>query len=160
VLETRDVRVVRFYRIPLSGDDHHGPDPNRCTSSAAYGFRSAFQLYFLVVLISDHRQPFANIPINPSWLAVKPLHGEILYTDPRLATDGSGIDKRSKPIHLTCNLVPVTYKDVLERVPGYHARPPRLPEDQDLPVHAPPSDGYDLVFHVGVSQLRLILTSI
>jgi hypothetical protein len=53
-------------------------------------------------------------------------------------------------------LVPVTYKAVLDSIPGLHARPPRLPEtrqrdEEDLPVIPPPEKGYDFIFHVGVS---------
>jgi pyroglutamyl-peptidase len=83
---------------------------------------------------------------------VKPLHGEILQTDPALRS--GNYRAQAKSIHITSNLVPVTYKDVLERVPGFHARPPVLPDDQDLPTIDPPADGYDLVFHVGVSCNR------
>lgn len=94
-------------------------------------------------------QPFGPFGVNPSWLAVEPLHGEVLTVDHNLyPSSDSG---RSSHIHITTNRVPVTYKDVLGRVPGFHARPPYLPDDQDVPDIAPPEKGYDLVFHVGVS---------
>jgi len=54
-------------------------------------------------------------------------------------------------IHLSTLQVPVTYEDVLAIVPGLHARPPIIPPDPDLPSIIPPPDGFDLVFHVGVT---------
>jgi pyroglutamyl-peptidase len=56
-------------------------------------------------------------------------------------------------------MVPVTYADVLQRVPGFHARPPYLPHDSEVLEIAPPHDGYDLVFHVGVGRCYFMILS-
>jgi len=59
----------------------------------------------------------------------------------------------TREIHLSTLQVPVTYEDVLAIVPGLHARPPVIPPsiDPDLSNITPPPDGFDLIFHVGVT---------
>jgi len=105
--------------------------------------------------------PFHRFTVNPSWLAVKPLHNTILNIDP--PAEPSTIDDQlitaeadihiTRSIHLSTLQVPVTYEDVLSIVPGLHARPPIIPPtvDHDLPDIIPPPDGFDLIFHVGVT---------
>ncbi|RDX54986.1 peptidase C15, pyroglutamyl peptidase I-like protein [Lentinus brumalis] len=82
--------------------------------------------------------PFHRYKENPSWLAVKPLHGITLTTD-------SG-----RPIHITTLELPVAYEYVLRNVPGLHKRPPVLPPSADAGIPLP-ENGYDFIFHVGVS---------
>ncbi|KAH7888771.1 hypothetical protein F5I97DRAFT_1855418 [Phlebopus sp. FC_14] len=105
--------------------------------------------------------PFARYAVNPSWLAVKPLHNTILRVDTsaestplsdRVALIGS---IATREIRITVLQVPVTYEDVLTIVPGLHARPPVLPSTADsdsscFSTSSPP-DGYDLILHVGVA---------
>ncbi|OJA20495.1 hypothetical protein AZE42_01989 [Rhizopogon vesiculosus] len=105
--------------------------------------------------------PFHRHRVNPSWLAVKPLHNTILNIDP--PAEPNTIDDQliiaeadipiTRSIHLSTLQVPVTYEDVLSIVPGLHARPPIIPPavDHDLPDIIPPPDGFDLIFHVGVT---------
>ena len=47
---------------------------------------------------------------------------------------------------------------MLSTIPGLHTRPPVLPPslDPSLPLPSPPPDGYDLFFHVGVSDSPLL----
>ncbi|KAG0707309.1 hypothetical protein DFH29DRAFT_23183 [Suillus ampliporus] len=108
--------------------------------------------------------PFSRYTVNPSWLAVKPLHNTILNIDspaeqitvddqiPMVEANGFAQDV-ARDIYLTTLQVPVTYEGVLAIVPGLHARPPVLPPsaDPDLPDIMPPPDGFDLIFHVGVA---------
>ena len=106
-----------------------------------------------------HPQPFSRYAVNPSWLAVKPLHNIILKADITIESvssngqfltvdpDGSLV---TREIHITALQVPVTYEAVLSILPGLHSRPPVLPSVSDLPLLSPPPDGYDLFFHVGV----------
>ncbi|KAJ8696486.1 hypothetical protein PTI98_006353 [Pleurotus ostreatus] len=104
-------------------------------------------------------QPFAHFDENPSWLAVKPLHKTTLATDPSLnpiivnqqvAVSGSA-PRMPRPIHISALQIPVTYEAVLNTVPGLHSRPPILPEGVDPDFPAPPEEGYDLMFHIGVA---------
>lgn len=107
--------------------------------------------------------PFSRYAVNPSWLAVKPLHNTILTIDspdePVIVDDQSptaeanSFTQDTRDIHLSTLQVPVTYEDVLAIVPGLHARPPVLPPsaDPDLPDIMLPADGFDLIFHVGVA---------
>ncbi|RPD78601.1 peptidase C15, pyroglutamyl peptidase I-like protein [Lentinus tigrinus ALCF2SS1-7] len=83
--------------------------------------------------------PFSDYKENPSWLAVQPLH------DTRLATDSG------RPIHITTLELPVSYEYVLKNVPGLHKRPPVLPSSADASISIP-EQGYDFIFHVGVSR--------
>ncbi|KAI6046213.1 hypothetical protein EDC04DRAFT_2558476 [Pisolithus marmoratus] len=105
--------------------------------------------------------PFSRYSVNPSWLAVKPLHNTILRVDiplePVLPVDQPLTDSQvpltaGREIRITAIQVPVTYEAVLSTVPGLHARPPILPPTSDpfLPTPLPPPEGYDLFFHVGV----------
>ncbi|KAF4567678.1 hypothetical protein EYR40_006681 [Pleurotus pulmonarius] len=103
--------------------------------------------------------PFAHFDENPSWLAVKPLHKTTLATDPtsnpiivnqQVAVSGSA-PRMPRPIHISALQIPVTYEAVLNTVPGLHSRPPILPEDVDPDFPAPPEEGYDLMFHIGVA---------
>jgi len=114
--------------------------------------------------------PFAQYSENPSWLAVKPLHNSVLYTQsPTTPVTHNGADVLHEPpastngkhdsqlIHITALEVPVTYADVLSIVPRLHARPPVLPEVIDSPKTTnpttffipPPPEGYDFIFHIG-----------
>ncbi|KAF8444519.1 hypothetical protein L210DRAFT_3443730, partial [Boletus edulis BED1] len=106
--------------------------------------------------------PFSRYAVNPSWLAVQPLHNAIIHVE--VPADSVTHDDPQNPpspillsdqtttlreIRITTINVPVTYEDVLSIAPGLHARPPILP-----PVEAafpPPPNGYDLVLHVGVA---------
>lgn len=93
--------------------------------------------------------PFGEFKVNPSWLAVKPLHDTILTADSLSRVDEH--DKAvplGRPIHVTTLEVPTEYEYVLNTVPGFHARPPVLPLDNSI---APPHDGYDFILHVGVA---------
>ncbi|KAB5595694.1 Pyroglutamyl peptidase domain-containing protein [Ceratobasidium theobromae] len=74
---------------------------------------------------SPIRQPFRNVRVNPSWLAVSPLNNETLkFTKP------SG---QSVEAHISALEIPVTYSAVLSTVPALHT-----------------SKQYDVVLHVGV----------
>lgn len=107
-------------------------------------------------------QPFSRYAINPSWLAVQPLHNTIIPVevppepvtrdDPRNPPSSVPITAPTttlREIRITTLCVPVTYEDVLSIVPGLHARPPLLPPIED--AFPPPPGGYDLVLHVGVA---------
>jgi len=93
----------------------------------------------LRVLVTGYG-PFRSFKVNPSWLAVKPLHNTTLRT-----TD-------DKPIHITSLEVPTLYQSVLALAPSIHARPPVVPAPRDpaMAVAAPPLDGYDFILHIGV----------
>ncbi|PCH43683.1 peptidase C15 pyroglutamyl peptidase I-like protein [Wolfiporia cocos MD-104 SS10] len=94
----------------------------------------------LRVLITGYG-PFRTFKLNPSWLAVKPLHNTVLHTDAQ------------RPVHITSLEVPTTYDAVLSVAPCIHARPPVLPAPADLALalaRPPPPEGYDFVVHVGV----------
>ncbi|CCM00398.1 uncharacterized protein FIBRA_02428 [Fibroporia radiculosa] len=96
----------------------------------------------LRVLITGYG-PFAGFPINPSWLAVKPLHNTITQT----------LGDTPRDIHITSLEIATSYETVLTATPSFHARPPVVsqPKDTAFAVLPPPSDGYDLVIHVGVA---------
>ncbi|TFK54403.1 peptidase C15, pyroglutamyl peptidase I-like protein [Heliocybe sulcata] len=105
--------------------------------------------------------PFGQFKINPSWLAVKPLHNLILDGTPAPITYSESKQivleqpaPASKQIHITALQVPTEYEWVLENAPAFHTRPPVLPASDDpmLPSIPPPEEGYDLVFHVGVTR--------
>ncbi|THH26739.1 hypothetical protein EUX98_g7443, partial [Antrodiella citrinella] len=82
--------------------------------------------------------PFSKYNENPSWLAVKPLHNTILFTQPesnpvpyndQMMTDEDvNMPPAPQEIHITSLEIPVTYKSVRTTVPGLHARPPILPQ--------------------------------
>jgi len=121
------------------------PAVNTSSSDKAGDFR---------VLVTGYGE-FGPFKENPSWIAVRTLHNLILETssDKTSATDaGTSAPRR---IHITSLHVPVTYKDVLEIVPGLHARPPALPSSV-TDVRTPPSDGYDFILHVGVAPPDLM----
>jgi len=108
--------------------------------------------------------PFHKFNENPSWLAVKPLHNTVLYTDPPvdaithddhviMTDDMEDMIPHPQPIHITALEIPVSYQAVLAVTPGLHARPPHLPRSND-PTHVmppPPANGYDFMFHIGVA---------
>ncbi|KAH7927123.1 peptidase C15, pyroglutamyl peptidase I-like protein [Leucogyrophana mollusca] len=107
--------------------------------------------------------PFSRYAVNPSWLAVKPLHNTVLNIDV-LATpimidnhvvmaEPESPSTRPRQIHITAIEIPVVYEDVLAIVPGLHARPPVLPisDDPEYSSISTPHDGFDLIFHVGVA---------
>jgi hypothetical protein len=56
-----------------------------------------------------------------------------------------------RPIHISTLEIPVVYHDVLEIVPGLHARPPVLPADAPADIAPPPASNYDFIFHLGVA---------
>jgi len=87
--------------------------------------------------------PFRNFSVNPSWLAVRPLNNTVIST-----TDDGPLQR---PIHITAIKVSVIYDTVLNTVPGFHARPPSLPESTERPEPQPPVEGYDFILHVGVA---------
>jgi len=116
---------------------------------------------------SDHRvqdipnllqvQPFSHYKVNPSWLAVEPLHDTVISVDPPsdpVVIDGQSVllddHSRIRPIHISVLQIPVSYEAVLDIVPGLHARPPVLPSSE-LPFPPPPEKGYDFIFHIGVA---------
>ncbi|KZT11053.1 peptidase C15, pyroglutamyl peptidase I-like protein [Laetiporus sulphureus 93-53] len=99
----------------------------------------------LRVLVTGYG-PFRSVKVNPSWLAVKPLHNTLIYTNGDSPT----------PIHITALEVPTTYDAVLSIVPGLHARPPVVPTPKDpaFAVVSPPAEGYDFILHIGVMSSR------
>ena len=121
----------------------------------------------------DRLQPFSRYAVNPSWLAVQPLHNTLIHVevpadhvshdDPRNPLTSIPISTQTtthREIRITALNVPVTYEDVLSIVPGLHARPPVLPKIEN--ASPPPPNGYDLVLHVGVAgrgPLRIERTS-
>lgn len=112
-------------------------------------------------------QPFRQYTTNPSWLAVKPLHDQVLYFGDasgesflqlqpvqNILNVVLGLSSKPRPIHITAVQIPVVYDSVLHIVPDLHARPPVLPESKESPTETsqgpPPEGGYDLIIHVGV----------
>ncbi|GAA6023579.1 hypothetical protein JCM8202_005811 [Rhodotorula sphaerocarpa] len=98
--------------------------------------------------------PFRNVPVNPSWLAVQPLDGQVLTEPPAPLVRGSSEASAAgpggggagppppqrRPIRITASLLPVEYVAV-ERLA------PALQEESRDPGSPPP----DVVIHVGVS---------
>jgi len=94
---------------------------------------------------------------------VRPLRGRIVCIDPEdfgydpepLAGNEKGPAKsRKRYIRISTILMPMEYEEVLNIVPGLHSRPPVLPEsdkEHPTPNPTPPREGYDLMFHVGVT---------
>lgn len=94
---------------------------------------------------------------------MKPLRGRLLRVDPEEygydpeppAENQKGPPKsRIRYLRISTILVPMEYEEVLEIIPGLHARPPRLPpsDSEQTPANPPPpKNGYDLMFHVGVT---------
>ncbi|POY75246.1 hypothetical protein BMF94_1616 [Rhodotorula taiwanensis] len=92
--------------------------------------------------------PFRDIAVNPSWLAVKPLDGEVLsepppplrtqsaVASPSTETADRGIKLRYRPVHLSTSLLPVEYSAVSDLAPKLQT------DGEEKP---------DLVIHVGVS---------
>ncbi|KAI9569580.1 hypothetical protein HD554DRAFT_2204358 [Boletus coccyginus] len=118
--------------------------------------------------------PFSRHVVNPSWLAVEPLHNTVMHVevpadpvphdDPRNPSSTpipvSYPTTTHREIRITSLNVPVIYDDVLSIVPGLHAHPPVLPLIEN--AFPPPPNGYDLVLHVGVAgrgPLRIERTS-
>ncbi|KZT72044.1 peptidase C15, pyroglutamyl peptidase I-like protein [Daedalea quercina L-15889] len=109
--------------------------------------------------------PFRNFNENPSWLAIRPLHNTVLWTQPQpvmhdmedeyaMVTDEKVyVEMTPQPIHITCVQIPMTYEGVLATVPGLHAHPPVLPPPPDptMVVFPPPVKGYDFVLHVALA---------
>jgi len=90
--------------------------------------------------------------VNPSWLAVKPLHNTVI--SPTTGDDDSARSTESlpaRPIHISALEIPVSYEAVLEIVPKLHARPPILPDHEASFFPPPPPSNYDFVFHIGVA---------
>ncbi|KDN52405.1 hypothetical protein K437DRAFT_266597 [Tilletiaria anomala UBC 951] len=84
--------------------------------------------------------PFSSFQHNPSWLAVKPLHGLTLRgsTFPAMGSTSTTTaaqhqandmrtDKKRKAVHLQAIQIPVAYSAVLDTVPRIHNNTPRLP---------------------------------
>lgn len=94
--------------------------------------------------------PFSHYNVNPSWLAVQPLHNAIL-TPTIVEEDKIRIQAPSRRIHITALEIPISYDAVLAVVPKLHTRPPVLPELEKSSFSPPPQNGYDFVFHVGVA---------
>ncbi|GLB37160.1 putative pyroglutamyl-peptidase activity [Lyophyllum shimeji] len=101
--------------------------------------------------------PFNQYEVNPSWLAVKPLHNTVISSDtssPVVVDDEVGLEEsryRAVPIHISALQVPVEYEAVLAIVPGLLARPPILRDTVDADFPPPPASGYDFIFHIGVA---------
>ncbi|EPT05059.1 hypothetical protein FOMPIDRAFT_1156605 [Fomitopsis schrenkii] len=109
--------------------------------------------------------PFRNFNENPSWLAVRPLHNAVFWTQAlplmpdtedefAMHTDEPEyVQTTPLPIHITLAQIPMTYSGVLATVPGLHARPPVLPRcpDPDLAMPPPPEHGYDFILHVALA---------
>ncbi|KAG5637978.1 hypothetical protein H0H81_002339 [Sphagnurus paluster] len=100
--------------------------------------------------------PFNQYEINPSWLAVKPLHNTIISFDPTSAPVGSDqvvVEDQipSRSIHISALEIPVSYEAILATVPGLHAHPPLLAASTDPDPPPPPASGYDFIFHIGVA---------
>jgi pyroglutamyl-peptidase len=124
-----------------------------------------FILPRILTSVTSSGQPFAHYRENPSWLAVQPLHNKILTFDRPAAslttnddvvmtgTEESEVNSKPHQIHITTCIVPTSYEAVLSIVPSFHARPPVLPESQDLRYSnlPPPEDGFDLCLHIGVT---------
>ncbi|TFL01498.1 hypothetical protein BDV98DRAFT_612418 [Pterulicium gracile] len=89
--------------------------------------------------------PFRGLATNPSWMAVKQLHNQVI---------NAGTTQRR--IHITALEVPVIYETVLKLVPALHARPPILPEYAEIDSLPPPPDGYDLIIHVGLGGTHVL----
>ncbi|KAH8101496.1 hypothetical protein BXZ70DRAFT_891500 [Cristinia sonorae] len=97
--------------------------------------------------------------VNPSWLAVRPLHNTILHTEsPAVPVTHKNTIVEDPPasprqIHITTLEVPVTYDAVLTQIPGLHQSPPVFPThtDPSFSIPPPPYKGYDFIMHVGVA---------
>ncbi|KAG6813317.1 hypothetical protein H0H92_012130 [Tricholoma furcatifolium] len=107
---------------------------------------------------SGEAQPFHHHPVNPSWLAVEPLHNTTIPPDdpaapatPAVENSENSARPRTRAIHISVLQIPVLYEAVLEIVPGLHARPPVLPKNVKEPFPPPPPTGYDFIFHIGVA---------
>lgn len=89
--------------------------------------------------------------VNPSWLAVKPLHNATLKIKTLEKSEDDSISVRK--IHITTLCIPVTYDFVLDNVPGLQERPP-VPPSTDDPAYIGtdlPPKGFDFILHVGVA---------
>lgn len=89
--------------------------------------------------------------VNPSWLAVKPLHNATFKIKTLDKSDDDGASVRK--IHITTLCIPVTYDFVLDNVPGLQERPP-VPPSTDDPAYIGtdlPPKGFDFILHVGVA---------
>lgn len=89
--------------------------------------------------------------VNPSWLAVKPLHNATLKIKTLDKSEDDSISVRK--IHITTLCIPVTYDFVLDNVPGLQEHPP-VPPSTDDPAYIGtdlPPKGFDFILHVGVA---------
>jgi pyroglutamyl-peptidase len=48
---------------------------------------------------------------------------------------------RPRQIHVTAAMIPTVYDQVLALIPGFHARPPVIPLQDDIVSLPPPEDG-------------------
>lgn len=131
--------------------------------------RSAFVPFLLspsrTLTPPAHTQPFRNFNENPSWLAVRPLHNAVFWTQAlplmpdtedefAMHTDEPEYAQATPlPIHITVAQIPMTYAGVLATVPTLHARPPVLPPSPDPTLAMPPApeSGYDFILHVALA---------
>jgi hypothetical protein len=116
---------------------------------------------------------------NPSWLAVKPLQNVVLQTHitPKKVEASNAaasatsskttstssttttkvtippiqVPQTPRPIHITTLQIPVIYDAVLEKIPPLYSKPSVLPDDAPPDCVAPPLNGFDFVFHIGVA---------
>ncbi|KAG6820992.1 hypothetical protein H0H93_008621 [Arthromyces matolae] len=91
--------------------------------------------------------PFHQHEVNPSWLAVKPLHNIVISPD----FTATGTHGHPRPIHISALEIPVSYDAVLAIVPGLHARPPIVAPTVQEQFSSPPTSGYDFILHIGVA---------
>ncbi|KAF8993731.1 hypothetical protein BDQ17DRAFT_1252589 [Cyathus striatus] len=97
--------------------------------------------------------PFSHHQINASWLAVKPLHDTLFFTETPshpLNTSEGAPSSTTRAIHISALEIPVSYEAVLDIVPLLHLRPPVVPESISK-FPSPPNGGYDFIFHIGVA---------
>uniref|UniRef100_A0A0W0EYP6 Uncharacterized protein n=1 Tax=Moniliophthora roreri TaxID=221103 RepID=A0A0W0EYP6_MONRR len=105
--------------------------------------------------------PFRNYKVNPSWLAVKPLHNTTIPLDPYpVVIDGQVVNRNSEDsggrqriVKVSALEIPMEYEAVMRIVPGLHLRPPQLPgtvNKEDF-FSLPEGKGYDFIFHLGVA---------
>ncbi|KAK7035246.1 hypothetical protein VNI00_012013 [Paramarasmius palmivorus] len=118
-------------------------------------------IYTLELINTLQSQPFRNYKVNPSWLAVKPLHNTIIPLDPYpVVIDGQVVNRnaeesggRNRVVKVSALEIPMEYEAVMRTVPGLHLRPPQLPDtvNKDDFFSLPEGKGYDFIFHLGVA---------
>lgn len=93
--------------------------------------------------------PSPQFEVNPSWLAVQPLHDTVIpATDDQIdCADGP---YRPRSIHITALQLPVSYSGVLDIIPTLHTHPPKPPDEPTSPIGENEQPAYDFIFHIGV----------